>query len=231
MKEGGSLTITSSFYQVSGYNLVAYTIATFQAASDKLCKQLEAQLTEMNIKLEDTQKQINEMNGQKNRMNAENSELIRQLEEAESQVNQLNKVKQNLTKQMEETRGNLEEETRSRAKSQGEIRNLQAELEQVRDLLEEEQESKADLRRALTKANNDSNSWRQKFESGEGGIRSEELDELKRKMTAKLQEAEGQVEAAQGKCNNLEKAKNRLQGELEDVMCEVERVSVLQNIT
>ena len=55
--------------------------------------------------------------------------------------------------------------------------------------------------------------------------RSEELDELKRKMMAKVQEAEAQMEAAQSKCSSLEKAKHRLQGELEDVMVEVERVS------
>ena len=42
---------------------------------------------------------------------------------------------------------------------------------------------------------------------------------------AKVQEAEAQMEAAQSKCSTLEKAKHRLQGELEDVMVEVERVS------
>ena len=42
---------------------------------------------------------------------------------------------------------------------------------------------------------------------------------------AKVQEAEAQMEAAQSKCSSLEKAKHRLQGELEDVMVEVERVS------
>ena len=43
---------------------------------------------------------------------------------------------------------------------------------------------------------------------------------------AKVQEAEAQMEAAQSKCSSLEKAKHRLQGELEDVMVEVERVSL-----
>ncbi len=44
-------------------------------------------------------------------------------------------------------------------------------------------------------------------------------------MIAKVQEAEAQMEAAQSRCSSLEKAKTRLQGELEDVMVEVERVS------
>ncbi len=43
-------------------------------------------------------------------------------------------------------------------------------------------------------------------------------------MTAKLQDAEQQMEAAQGRASQLEKVKNRLQGELEDSMVEVDKV-------
>jgi chromosome segregation ATPase len=56
------------------------------------------------------------------------------------------------------------------------------------------------------------------------GIR-EELEEAKRKLAAKLTEAEEQVEAALVKCNSLEKDKARLQGEVEDLMVDVERAN------
>jgi hypothetical protein len=55
--------------------------------------------------------------------------------------------------------------------------------------------------------------------------RSEELEEAKRKLAAKLTEAEEQVEAALNKCNALEKVKARLQGEVEDLMVDVERAN------
>jgi chromosome segregation ATPase len=55
--------------------------------------------------------------------------------------------------------------------------------------------------------------------------RSEELEEAKRKLAAKLTEAEEQVEAALNKCNSLEKVKSRLQGEVEDLMVDVERAN------
>ena len=67
--------------------------------------------------------------------------------------------------------------------------------------------------------------WRHKCESGEGGVRSEEMEELKRKLNAKISELEAQLEAAQSKASALEKAKARLQGDLEDLTIEVERVS------
>lgn len=49
----------------------------------------------------------------------------------------------------------------------------------------------------------------------------------RRKLQAKLAEAEQNAEAANAKVNQLEKAKNRLQGELEDLAIEAERVSVI----
>lgn len=47
---------------------------------------------------------------------------------------------------------------------------------------------------------------------------------FRRRLQSRLNEAEQNMEAAQGKVNALEKAKNRLQGELEDVMVDCERV-------
>ena len=59
--------------------------------------------------------------------------------------------------------------------------------------------------------------------------RTEELEEAKRKLAAKLAEAEEQVEAALSKCNALEKVKARLQGEVEDLMVDVERANASTN--
>ena len=64
------------------------------------------------------------------------------------------------------------------------------------------------------------------MESGEGGVRSEEMEELKRKYNSKIQDLESQLEAALAKASSLEKARNRLQGELEDLSVEVERVFI-----
>jgi len=129
-----------------------------------------------------------------------------------------------MTKQVEEAKAGAEEESRLKTKLQGENRNLQADLDQLREQFEEEQSGRADMQRALQKANSEVSVWKQKCESGEGGVRSEELDELKRKLMAKLQEAESQLETALAKANNLDKANHRLKAELEDLTIEVERV-------
>lgn len=45
----------------------------------------------------------------------------------------------------------------------------------------------------------------------------------RKKLALRLQEAEEAVEAVNSKCSSLEKTKQRLQGEVEDLMMDVER--------
>jgi len=90
-----------------------------------MTKQLEVQLAELNAKLEQSAREIVELNSVKSRSQAEIAEHSRQIEEAESQINQLTKLKQNLGKQLEEAKASLEEESRLRAKFQTEARNFQ----------------------------------------------------------------------------------------------------------
>jgi len=106
----------------------------------------------------------------------------------------------------------------------GEQRSLQVTVDRIREQLDEEQEARADLQRQLTRANNEAAVWRQKFESGEGGIRPEEMDELKKKLASRIQDGEAQLEAALAKVLGLEKAKNRSQMEAEALVAEVEKV-------
>jgi len=102
-------------------------------------------------------------------------------------------------------------------------------VDRLKEQLDEEQEGRAEVQRALNKAIVDVATWRQKCESGEGGVRSEEIDELKRKMNARITELESIAEAATTKAGSLEKVRNRLQGELEDVTAEVEQVILINS--
>jgi len=180
--------------------------------------------------LEQALREIQELNNQKGKSQSESSDLGHKIEEVESQLNLLGKAKQTLTKSLEDAKAALEEETRLRAKIQGESRNLQGDLDQLKEQLEEEQGARSDMQRLITKANTEAATWRQKLEAGEGGVSSEALDELKRKLSVKLNETEAQLEAALGKASSLDKANHRLRGELEDLSVEVERVSLVQCI-
>ncbi|XP_030752186.1 myosin heavy chain, muscle isoform X40 [Sitophilus oryzae] len=199
-----------------------------KAAIEKVSKQLQQNLNDVQGKLDETNRTLNDFDAAKKKLSIENSDLLRQLEEAESQVSQLSKIKVSLTTQLEDTKRLADEESRERATLLGKFRNLEHDLDNIREQVEEEAEAKADIQRQLSKANAESQLWRQKYES-EGVARSEELEEAKRKLQARLAEAEETIESLNQKVVALEKTKQRLATEVEDLQLEVDRANAIAN--
>ncbi|XP_005176298.1 myosin heavy chain, muscle isoform X18 [Musca domestica] len=199
-----------------------------KAAQEKIAKQLQHTLNEVQSKLDETNRTLNDFDAAKKKLSIENSDLLRQLEEAESQVSQLSKIKISLTTQLEDTKRLADEESRERATLLGKFRNLEHDLDNFREQVEEEAEGKADLQRQLSKANAEAQLWRSKYES-DGVARSEELEEAKRKLQARLAEAEETIESLNQKCIGLEKTKQRLSTEVEDLQLEVDRANAIAN--
>ena len=100
----------------------------------------------------------------------------------------------------------------------------------MRDRIEEESEKKSDALKALSKAQAELQLWRSKYET-EGLGRVDELEGSKQKITARLAEAEETVEGLNQKISSTEKSKLRLEGELEDLQLEYERVHAAAIIT
>lgn len=96
------------------YALYKPNILFDQAATEKVAKQLQQQLNEVQSKLDETNRTLNDFDSAKKKLSIENSDLLRQLEEAESQVSQLSKIKISLTTQLEDTKRLADEESRVR---------------------------------------------------------------------------------------------------------------------
>uniref|UniRef100_A0A1L8E5H7 Putative myosin class i heavy chain n=1 Tax=Nyssomyia neivai TaxID=330878 RepID=A0A1L8E5H7_9DIPT len=201
-------------------------LARDKASQEKIAKQLQHTLNDVQGKLDETNRTLNDFDAAKKKLSIENSDLLRQLEEAESQVSQLSKIKISLTTQLEDTKRLADEESRERATLLGKFRNLEHDLDNLREPVEEEAEGKADLQRQLGKANAESQIWRSKYES-DGVARSEELEEAKRKLQARLAEAEETIESLNQKVVALEKTKQRLATEVEDLQLEVDRANAI----
>ena len=139
---------------------------------------MQQQLNEVQGKLDESNRTLNDFDSAKKKLSIENSDYLRQLEDAESQVAQLNKLKVSLTTQLEDTKRMADEEGRERATLLGKFRNLEHDIDGIREQLEEESEAKVDLQRQLSKANAEAQMWRTKYES-EGVAKAEELEEAK----------------------------------------------------
>ncbi|XP_044154341.1 putative uncharacterized protein MYH16 [Bufo gargarizans] len=92
----------------------------------------------------------------------------------------------------------------------------------LKDQLEEEMEGKSELQRQISRLNGEVTHWRTRYEN-EAGQRTEELEESRRKLSGRLQEAEEALEVTQAKCSNLERVKQRLLGEVEDICLDLEK--------
>uniref|UniRef100_UPI003AAEA0BC myosin, heavy chain 7B, cardiac muscle, beta a n=1 Tax=Centroberyx gerrardi TaxID=166262 RepID=UPI003AAEA0BC len=193
-----------------------------KANSEKMCRLYEDQMNEAKAKVEELQRQLNETNSQRARAQAESAELGRKLEEREALVSQLQRTKNSFSQNAEEFKKQLEEESKAKNALAHALQSSRHDCDLLREQYEEEQEGKAELQRALSKANAEVAQWRTKYET-DAIQRTEELEEAKKKLVTRLQEAEESVEASNAKCSSLEKTKHRLQTEIEDLVVDLER--------
>lgn len=83
-----------------------------QVAAEKMNKQLQQQMTEVQAKLDEANRTISDFDAAKKKLAVENAEVLRQLEEAENQIGQLSKLKLSLTNQLDETKKMADDECR-----------------------------------------------------------------------------------------------------------------------
>ncbi|CAJ0963541.1 unnamed protein product, partial [Mesorhabditis belari] len=192
--------------------------------NEKLCKQLEIQLSELRSKADEQARQISEFNANKSRLTGDNGTLNKQIEDAESQLNQLTRSKAQLASQLEEAKRTAEEEARERQQYAAQAKNYQHEAESIRENIDLEIEAKAELLRQLSRVNGEIQNWKAKLE-GEGLLKGEELDEVRRRQQSKINELQSVLEQANTKISSLEKTKSRLAADLDEAQGEVERAN------
>uniref|UniRef100_A0A8D1Y0V7 Myosin, heavy chain 4, skeletal muscle n=1 Tax=Sus scrofa TaxID=9823 RepID=A0A8D1Y0V7_PIG len=197
------------------------TVSKAKGNLEKMCRTLEDQLSELKTKEEEQQRLINDLTAQRARLQTESGEYSRQLDEKDTLVSQLSRGKQAFTQQIEELKRQLEEEIKV-SPIYRYCCSCHFPYIKLRDQSLCSQEAKAELQRAMSKANSEVAQWRTKYET-DAIQRTEELEEAKKKLAQRLQDAEEHVEAVNAKCASLEKTKQRLQNEVEDLMIDVER--------
>ncbi|CAL8304773.1 unnamed protein product [Merluccius merluccius] len=183
---------------------------------------LEDNLAEANARLAELEHNQSELNTTKIRLSAESCELSKELEEAQSKLTQVSRVKATLLTSNDELKRQVDEESKGRGAANIALANARHDLSLLKEQLDEESEGRGELQRLVSKLNADVTSWRSKYET-DAIHRTEELEETKRKLTVRLQEAEEAAEAAQARAASLDKVKQRLQGEVEDLTIDLEK--------
>ncbi|XP_016139996.1 myosin-2-like [Sinocyclocheilus grahami] len=152
------------------------------------------------------------------------SEIKAKSDENSRQLNDMNAQRARL--QTENGKSKLHIQGRAKNALAHAVQSARHDCDLLREQYEEEQEAKAELQRGMSKANSEVAQWRAKYET-DAIQRTEELEEAKKKLAQRLQDAEESIEAVNSKCASLEKTKQRLQGEVEDLMVDGERANAL----
>ncbi|XP_049924440.1 myosin-16-like [Epinephelus moara] len=208
--------------EIEDLNVTMEAIQKAKMNSEAHAHKLEDNLAEANARLAEMERTQTELNTAKIHLTAENNDMSRELVDVQSKLTQVTRLKASLTTQIDELKRQVDEESKGRNTAVVGLANARHDLSLMKEQLEEESEARGELQRLVSKLNADVTSWRSKYET-DAIHRTEELEETKRKLAARLQEAEEAAEAAQARAASLDKVKQRLQGEVEDLTIDLER--------
>merc|ERR1712142_876454 len=152
----------------------------------------------------------------------------RQLQELETAANMLTKTKSALAAQLDEQRIIADDVAKDRQSLLGKFRNAEHDVDGMKEHFDEEVSAKENLMRQLNKAQGESDMWRTRYEK-DGVGKAEELEMSRLKMQARLSEAESTVGQLNSKLAQVEKAKAKLQSELDGMGVQLDQAQILNS--
>lgn len=192
----------------------------------KQIERLEVSVSELNIKIEELNRTILDITSLKQRISQENLDLTKEVQELKINIESISYSKSQVLSQLEDCRRRLEEDERRRSTLESTLRQVETDLESLRLQLEEESEARLDLERQLNNANGNCALYKNKYET-EAAARVEEVEEIRRKFTIRIQEQEEHIESLVVKINSLEKIKVKLSTEIEVLIIDLEKANGL----
>ncbi|KAL7671634.1 hypothetical protein ACOME3_006525 [Neoechinorhynchus agilis] len=186
--------------------------------------QMEANLEESNAQIETLTRRFDEQTAAKKKIDGELRLVNADLEEYRNQISSLLKAKQLLQDHLENARHQLNEEDRAKVALTAELRNAVVELESVKTQLEIELENRGEFEKELVCANNAIEQLRKKYEN-ERFERMREMEETRSKYETRLVEAEDQIEQSANKSVLLQRSKEKLQQEVEELIGTVDKAN------
>lgn len=190
----------------------------------KTIERLEITVHDLSIRIEEMNRTVIDITSIKQRISQENIELTKEVQELKVNIENALYLKSQVVTQLEDARRRLEDEDRRRSNLEATLHSVEVELDSIRVQLEEESEARLDLERQLLRASADAQTYKSKYET-EVNARAEEVEEIRRKFTIRIQETEEHIETLMTKINALEKQKSRLQSEIEVLIIDLEKAN------
>merc|ERR1719342_1131053 len=197
-----------------------------QASADKANKAMLETLNSTNKKVDTASLTLGDYSVAKNKISQENGELLRVVGDLDNNLNMIAKSKSAIAAQLSDAKALCDNEARERQLLLGKYRNLEHELDGAKDALDEESSGRDNALRLVAKAEADAAQWRSKYET-EAVAKAEELEMTKMKLVARHTEAESTIDNLNAKLTQIEKAKGKLQGEINEMTVNLDQAQMV----
>ena len=210
--------------QVNDYKLQIERNESNKLTCDKLTKQLEEKIQQLQIKQEHSNNEILNLCNQKAQLKLDYNELFAKCDNLEADLNREINNKSQTEENLKNLRQQLEAEVYQKKSFYQQWRNLQQDLDTIKSHIIEEKDLKLDFENQLLKERNEFQVLKSKTEL-EAVALIEEIESIKAKLASKMVEAEENAEQIQLKCYNLEKTKQKLQCDIDCLLVELEKAN------
>uniref|UniRef100_A0A7E4V522 Myosin head n=1 Tax=Panagrellus redivivus TaxID=6233 RepID=A0A7E4V522_PANRE len=195
---------------------------------DRLAKLYESQVAELQAKVDEQHKLIQDLAAAKAKFHGDNADLEHQSEDFETQLTGLSKRKAQILTQLEDARRTADEEHQERQALSATVKNLQHEADSIKEAIDEEITQKEEILKQLSRARAETGQWKAKFEA-EGLVNADEFEEEKRRRINRKLELQDTLNDVNNKLIAVEKANSRLLVDAEDARSDVDRSRAVIN--
>merc|ERR1739838_321635 len=212
--------------EISDARAATDEVVRAQASADKSNKALLEQLNATNKKVDAANLTLSDFGMSKNKIANENGELLRIVGDLDNNLTMLAKSKSALGAQLNDVKALCDNEARERQLLLGKFKNLEHEVDGAKEALDEEAAGRENIIRLVAKAEGDAAVIRQKYEV-DAVAKGEELEMTKMKLTARNTEAEATIDNLNAKLTQVEKAKGKIQGEINECTVNLDQAQVI----
>lgn len=198
------------------------TLAKARSVASASCKDLEHKLCDQQQRIDDSNRQINELNENKAKITSQNNEFKNRTSTLENELQQSNLNNKKICQDIEEARMQTENEMMLRMSMENKNRNLQSDYETLKGQCEEETEIKIELQRQIVRIQEEFRLNREKYEK-ECSLKVEEFEDSKRRGNSKFNDLQNQFTDLLSKNSTIEKSKMKLQNEIDHLQQDIEK--------
>jgi len=187
--------------------------------SEKVVSELRAQVSDLEAAVVEAQSSAGKNVG---------SASSKDLEEAQHKLSLAIKNNKALDAALAQQKADTDVESKAKQDLHLKLGNAIADIDALNEAIEESESAHAELQARLSKANSEAAEWKTKYDT-DGASRVEELEDAKRKLAARVLEMEEALSAAETKASGMEKVKNRMNEEVEDLLLDLEKAQSIAN--